>query len=57
VVEIFQAKSLVFYKLYLFIYFIVIQNVIITYVLPMGMMPVIGTLNENFLKINEKIVR
>jgi hypothetical protein len=57
VVEIFQAKSLVFYKLYLFIYFIVIQNVIITYVLPMGMMPVIGTLNESFLKINEKIVR
>jgi hypothetical protein len=38
-------------------YFIVVENITINYVLPMGIMPLIGPLDENFVEITEKIVR
>jgi len=54
--KIFQFKQTLIF-IYLFIYLLAIQNVIITYDLPMGMMPVYGLLSESFIEVTEKIVR
>jgi hypothetical protein len=42
---------------YLFIYFIVINDVIITYVLPSGITPVTGPLDQHSVTVTEKLVR
>jgi hypothetical protein len=42
---------------YMFIYFIVIRNVTIIYVLPSGITPITGPLDQHFVAVTEKLVR
>jgi hypothetical protein len=43
--------------IYIFNYLIVIQNISVSYDLPIGMLPVIGRLNQYLVENTERIVR
>jgi hypothetical protein len=45
------------FNICLFIYFIVVKNLTISYVLPMGMLPLSGPLDSSFVEFTEKLVR
>ncbi len=51
------CKKLIFMNILIYIYLIVIQNISLSYAIPIGILPVIGRLDQYFVENIQRIVR